>query len=359
MFDYIDGGADDEITMARNREAFLRWDLVPRVLRDVREVDLSTEILGTRISMPLICAPTGASRLFHHMGETAMARAVRDAGTIYTLSSVATRSIEDVAEVSDGPRWFQVYVWRDRAILRDFIDRARAAGYTALCLTVDVPVPGHRERDLRNGFAVPPRLRARNLLDALAHPRWLWHHLTSPRLSFRNVEGYAGTDAGMLSVMEYIARQFDLAVTWDDAARMIEAWQGPFVIKGILGVEDARRAAEIGASAIVVSNHGGRQLDGSPATLEVLPEIAEAVGDRVQVILDGGIRRGTDIIKALCLGARACMSGRALLYGLAAGGEAGAARALALLRAEMERDMRLLGCRSVAELGAGFLRRRD
>jgi len=358
IFDYIDGGADDELTLRRNSRDFLRYELVPRVLRNVEHADLGTEVLGTRIGFPVVCAPTGASRLFHHEGEAAVARAACEAGTIYSLSSVSTLSIEEVAAASVGPKWFQIYVWRDRAILKDFIARSREAGYRALCLTVDVPVPGNRERDLRNGLTVPPRLVLGTLLDTIRRPRWLWHYLRSPPIAFRNVTGYAGAATDMVSVMEYISRQFDPLVTWDEAAWMIEQWKGPFAIKGILSVEDAQRAVAAGATGIIVSNHGGRQLDHVPAPIEVLPEIVDAVGSRAEVILDGGVRRGTDVIKALALGARACMIGRPYLFGLAAGGEAGVKRALELLRSEIARDLQLLGCNSIAQLDRSYVRRR-
>lgn len=356
VFDYMDGGADDEVSVRRNPGGFLRYDLVPRVLRNVEHADLGTTVLGSAIRFPVICAPTGASRLFHHEGETAVARAAYSAGTIYSLSSVSTRSIEEIAALNDGPKWFQIYVWRDRAILKDFIARCRDAGYTALCLTVDVPVAGKRERDLHNGFTVPPRIGVRSISDALRRPSWLWRFLTSPRINFSNVQGHAGAVTSMASVMEYISRQLDPSVTWEDAAWMIEEWKGPFAIKGILDARDAERAVKIGATGIIVSNHGGRQLDHTPAPIEVLPEIAAAVNGRAEVILDGGIRRGTDVLKALALGAKACMIGRPYLYGLAAGGEAGVGRALEILRSELERDIKLLGCRSVAELDRTFVR---
>ena len=359
IFDYLDGGAEDEVTLRRNLRGFLRYDLVPRVLRNVEHVELGTTVLGSGIRFPIICAPTGASRLFHHEGETAMARAAHRAGTVYSLSSVSTRSIEEIAGLNDGPKWFQIYVWRDRAILKDFIARCRAAGYQALCLTVDVPAAGNRERDVRSGFSVPPRIGLRTIIDALRRPGWLWHFLTSPQINFSNVQGHAGAASGMVSVMEYISRQLDPSVTWEDAAWMIEEWKGPFAIKGILDARDAERAVKIGATGIIVSNHGGRQLDHAPAPIDVLPEIAAAVGGRADVILDGGVRRGTDVLKALALGAKACMIGRPYLYGLAAGGEAGVDRALEILRMELERDMKLLGCRAVSELDETCVRKRS
>jgi L-lactate dehydrogenase (cytochrome) len=356
IFDYLEGGADDEATLARNSSSFAALQLFPRVLRDVAHVDLSTEILGTRSALPLVLAPTGMSRLFHHQGEAAVARAAKTAGILYTLSSVATQSIEDVAAETDAAKWFQIYVWRDRGILRELIARCRAGGYTVLCLTVDVPAPGNRERDMRNGLTIPPTFTAATTFDALRRPYWLWHLLTSRRLTLGNVRGHVSADADVFSVIDYIRTQMDPSITWDDAAWMIREWNGPFAIKGILHPDDARRAVDIGATGIIVSNHGGRQLDQAPATFDVLPEIVSAAGGRAEVILDGGVRRGTDIIKALALGARACMIGRPYLYGLAAGGEAGVARAIGILRAELETGMKLLGCNAVRNLDAACVR---
>jgi L-lactate dehydrogenase (cytochrome) len=356
IFDYLDGAADDEVTLARNSAAFGCRELLPRVLRDVAQVDLSTEIMGTKCSLPLVLAPTGMSRLFHHEGEAAVARAAKAGGILYSLSSVSTFSIEEVAAVSDAPKWFQIYVWKDRGILRELIARCRAARYTALCLTVDVPAPGNRERDLRNGFTVPPTFSVGTALDALRRPYWLWQLLTSPRMTLGNVRGHVSADADVFSVIDYIRTQMDSSITWDDAAWMIREWNGPFAIKGILHPEDARRAMDIGATGIIVSNHGGRQLDHVPAPFEMLAEIVAAAGG-AQVILDGGVRRGTDILKALALGARACMIGRPYVYGLAAGGEAGVSRAIGILRAELETGMKLLGCNTLRELDASYLRR--
>ena len=356
VFDYMDGAAEDEVTLYRNQADFGRYELLPRFLVDVENVALSTRVLGADIDVPFILAPTGMSRLFHYTGECAVARAAQKAGTMYSLSSVATTSIEDVAGVSEGPKMLQLYVWRDRGILKDFIRRARASGYTALCLTVDLPRAGQRERDLKNGFTVPPQIRLSNILDTLVRPDWLWGFLTHPRMTLENVRDHAIAAENLFSVIDYTTAQFDPSLTWDDMAWMIREWGGPFAIKGILSVEDARRAAETGVSAVILSNHGGRQLDHAPSPISVLPGIVDALGDRVEIILDGGIRRGTDVIKALSLGARAVMIGRAYLFGLGAGGEAGVDRALQLLSAEITRNMMLVGCTSVTELSRKFVR---
>ncbi|MGE0385490.1 MAG: alpha-hydroxy acid oxidase [Gammaproteobacteria bacterium] len=357
MWHYLAGAADDERTLGRNTTAFADFDLVPRYLVDVAAIDTSVTVLGQRLELPIMIAPTGMSRLFHADGERAVARAARRAGTMYSLSTLGTTSIEDVAAVNDGPKCFQIYVMRERELTAELMDRCRAAGYSALCLTIDVPVAGNRERDLRTGMTLPPRLRLMSLADIALHPRWCLDYLTRPPLTLANVaHRIAEGTRTVSSVIQYIGSQFDPSVTWRDAAWMIQRWSGPFAIKGILSVDDARRAVEIGASAIVVSNHGGRQLDGAPAPFDALEAIVDAVGDRVEVILDGGIRRGTHVLKALALGARACMIGRGYLYGLGAGGEAGVDRALAILRQEIERDLRLVGCPRAADLDRRFLR---
>ena len=359
VFDYADGAAEDEVTARRNEAAFEDYDLLPRVLRDVSSVDLSTTVLGTPVSMPVLLAPTGMTRLFHHDGEAAAARAAHRAGVVYALSSLSTVSIEDLAEASDGPRWFQIYVWKDRELVREFFGRCRAAGYDALMLTADMPVLGQRERDLRNGMTIPPSLTLGSAFDAALHPSWWWNFLAKPRIGFANVadKGDAGRVA-LTALWTYINTQFDPSVTWDDLEWMIGEWNGAFAVKGILDPEDAARAASLGAQGIVVSNHGGRQLDHAPAALDALPAVVDAVAGRAEVILDGGVRRGADVAKALALGARACAIGRAYLYGIGAGGEQGVDRALELLRTELRRALALLGCPSVNDLGPEHVRRR-
>lgn len=356
IFDYLDGGADDEVTLRRNREAFSNYQLMPRTLRDVGQIDLSTSVLGQNIDLPILLSPTGQTCMFHHSGEAAVVRSAAKANTIYTLSSLSSTSIEAVAAASSGPKWFQIYVWRDRHITKEFIARCRDSGYHGLCLTVDLPVHGNRERDLRNGLTFPASLTARTAVDVLRHSAWLYHYLTGPKIELANVaasSNVAAVDQGDL--MDYVSRQFDPTVNWDDAAWMIEQWGGPFLIKGIVNAEDAKTAVEIGASGIIISNHGGRQLDFMPPTIDVLPDIARAVEGRAEILLDSGVRRGTDVIKALALGANAVMMGRPYLYALAAGGEAGVDRMFALLRAEITRDMALLGCAKISDLTSDFI----
>lgn len=355
MFHYIDGAAGDEWTMRQNTEAFDRYELVPRFLVDVSEIDLSTTVFGQKIAMPFFCAPTAMSRLFHHAGEAAVARAANRAGTMYSLSSISTASIEEAAEATDGPKLFQVYVFKDRGLNHEFIQRCKDAGYHALALTVDVPVAGNRERDLVTGMTIPPKLTLASLFNFAMHPRWVWNYFTNPPIELANVRDRIKGD--VTTLVSFFNDELDRTVSWDDAAWMIEEWGGPFAIKGILSVEDARRAAEVGASAVMVSNHGGRQLDSSPAPIEVLPEIVDAVGDRMEVILEGGVRRGVHVLKALALGATACSAGRPYLFGLGAGGEAGVDRALEILRTDIERDMRILGCRNVGEVDSSRIRR--
>jgi L-lactate dehydrogenase (cytochrome) len=352
-FDYLDGGAEDEVTLARNREAFDRWAFVPRTLVDVGKIDLTTRVLGQRLDLPLLLAPCGLAGLLHRDGEVAAARAAHRAGTVHVLSTMGSTSIEDLAGRTDGPLWYQIYVWRDRGLLRGFLERAREHGYRAVCLTVDSPVVGHRDRDLR-GNTDPPRVTVRTALDACRHPAWTLDLLRGPPLGLPNVLPGVTGDLGRLG--RRAAENYDPGVSWSDLEWMVQQWNGPFAIKGIQCAADAVRAVDCGVGAVIVSNHGGRQLDHAPASLEVLPEIVDAVGDRAEILLDSGVRRGSDVVKALALGARACLVGRAYLYGLAAGGEAGVARALSLLRAEIERVLALIGCSSPADLDPSWLR---
>lgn len=357
MFHYLDGGADDEWSLRRNTAAFDDYELMPHQLRDVSRIDLSTTLLGRRIDVPLILSPTGMSRLFHHEGEPAVARAAQELGTFYALSTVATTSIEDIAALGAGPWMYQIYVFRDRGLTREFVERCRAARYHALCLTVDTPLGGNRERDRVTGMTIPPRFTLASFASFALRPRWACNALRHRDFRMANVahrvDALATAD---LSIAEYVNGQFDRSVTWDDVAWLIDQWRGPFVIKGVQSVADARRAADLGASAIMISNHGGRQLEGAPAPVDCVAPIRDAIGNRLELIVDGGVRRGTHIIKALALGANACSIGRPYLYGLAAGGQRGVAHALAILRSELERSMALLGCTRVGGISREALR---
>jgi L-lactate dehydrogenase (cytochrome) len=299
------------------------------------------------------------SRLFHHTGEISVARAAAKSGTIYSLATTSSVSIEDVGRATDGPKMFQVYVFRDKELNRELIDRCKQAGYRAVCLTIDVPVLGNRERDLRTGMTIPPTFGPDSLLNFARHPVWVWNYFTHSQITAANVDHRIDRRIRNLRIIaSWVNTQYDPSVTWEQAEKMIEYWGGPFAIKGILSAGDAQRAVEIGATAVIVSNHGGRQLDGAVASFDVLGEIVEAIGGRAQVILDGGVRRGSHVIKALALGADACMVGRPYLYGLGAGGEQGVARALTILKAEIERVMRLIGCCRIEDVNREFIRSR-
>ena len=355
MFDFVDGAANDEVTATRNRTDFGELAIVPRMLVDVSDVALSTSVLGEPVAVPLLGAPMGLNGLVHHRGEAAIASAVHHAGSIYVLGAMASYTIEEVARESPGPSWFQMYIWRDRGLVRDLVERARAAGHLALVLTVDVPVAAARDRDRRNGFGLPPRVTMRSLAGGLVRPRWSAQFIRHPRMSAANVAGHGGGPDDPVGITEYISRQFDPSATWEDLSWFRELWSGPLVVKGILSPADAQLAVRLGADAIAVSNHGGRQLDHAPSTIRALPRVVEAVAGEAEVYLDGGVRRGSDILKALALGARACLVGRPLVYGLAAGGEAGAQRAVQILAAELRTAMGLAGCPSVAELDRSWV----
>lgn len=357
VFDYIDGGAEDELTMAANSAAYRRLTFSPRVLRDVSQVDISSSLLGRKLAYPLVLAPTGFTRIAHPEGELAVARAARRAGIPYTLSTLGTRSIEEVAEVGSDRLWFQVYTWRDRDLVADLIERAAHSGYEALCLTVDTAVLGSRERDVRRGFTLPPKIGLSTLIDGTIHPGWSWAFLTSEPIIFANVAGITsvGDGSDAISLAEYVGSQFDPALSWDDVEWFRDRWAGPLVVKGIQSVEDARIASDRGVDAIAISNHGGRQLDSAPATLDLLRSVAAAVGDRTEIICDGGVRRGSDIVKAIALGADAVMAGRPYLYGLGAAGEPGVDQVLTNFASEMRRTMALIGCTSVDDLGPEYI----
>jgi L-lactate dehydrogenase (cytochrome) len=357
IFHYIDGAADDEVTYRRNTDAFERCDLVPNVLAGVEEIDLTTEVMGQKLDMPFFLAPTAMQRLFHHDGERAVGAAAEKFGTLFGISSLGTVSIEEVGQSVTTPKMFQLYVHKDKALNFSLLDRCKAAGFEVLALTVDTIVGGNRERDLHTGFTTPMRLTPASLASFVRRPRWAFNYLTHERFELATLKDHVaeGTNVA-ISVADYFNKLMDQSMDWKTAEEIAGYWNGQFVLKGIMSVADARRAVEIGATAIMVSNHGGRQLDGSRSPFDQLAEIVDAVGDRIDVICDGGIRRGTHILKALSLGAKACSGGRAYLYALAAAGQPGVERALGLIHEELIRDMKLMGCRSVGELGRNNLR---
>jgi L-lactate dehydrogenase (cytochrome) len=355
VFDFVDGAAADEVTAGHNERDFGRIALRPKVLAGVPTIDLSTEVLGEQVAVPLFGAPTGLTGLVHYRGEAGIARAVHGAGSIYVHSAVASWSIEELAAEAPGPTWFQLYVFRDRGFCEELLARARAAGRRVLVLTADTAHLGPRERDLRNGFGIPPRLTLRSVGEGMLKPRWSVDFIRRPRMTVGNAAGRGGGPSDARSLVAYITSQFDPALTWDDLGWARETWGGPLVVKGILRPEDAVQAVRLGADAVIVSNHGGRQLDHAQSSIGALPAVVDAVGAEAEIYFDGGIRRGTDILKALALGARACLSGRALVYGLAAGGDAGAARAMKLLVDELRLSLALLGCPSVGQLDSSWL----
>jgi L-lactate dehydrogenase (cytochrome) len=351
MFHYIDGGADDEFSLRRNTDAFEKYQLMPRAMVDISQIDMRTKLFGKTLDWPVFMAPTGMNRLFHHDKELGAARAAAKAGTMYTLSTLATTSLEDVAKASDGPKMFQIYILKDRGLTTEFVERCKAAKYDALCLTVDMPVAGNRERDKLTGMTMPPRFGIKGLFNFAMHPAWSLNFLLNPNFMLANVAHRVDAlGAGAMSVIAYANSQFDRTVTWEDVAWLAKQWNGPLSIKGIVSAEDAKCARDAGATSIMISNHGGRQLDGAPAPIDCVAPMRDAIGDSMELIVDGGIRRGTHVIKALAMGANACSIGRGYLYALAAGGEAGVSRALTLMKAEVERDMALMGCANIASI---------
>ncbi len=344
-FDYTDGAADGEVSLRRARQAFADLTFHPGILRDVGSVDTSVEVLGERSELPFGIAPTGFTRMMQTEGEIAGATAAQAAGIPYTLSTMGTTSIEDVAAAAPhGRNWFQLYMWRDRERSMALVERARLAGYDTLLVTVDVPVAGNRLRDVRNGMTIPPALTLRTVLNALPRPAWWFDFLTTEPLAFASLDAWSGTVADLLDTM------FDPTVTFEDLAWITAQWPGRVVVKGVQSLADARRLADLGVDAVVLSNHGGRQLDRAPVPFHLLPDVVREVGSDVEVHLDTGIMSGQDVVAALAVGARFTLVGRAYLYGLMAGGRPGVDRAIAILRTEIERTLRLLGVRSVAEL---------
>jgi L-lactate dehydrogenase (cytochrome) len=359
VFHYLDGGADDELSLARNTEAFGDYELLPSQLSDVSNVDLRSTLFGQPVDWPVMIAPTGASKLFHGSGETAVARAAAKFGMVYSLSTLSTATIEDVAAASDGPKAFQLYIFKDRGLTDEWLKRCAETGYIALQLTVDTPVAGNRERDFVYGFGAPPRSRLRQVASFARYPGWLFRALVRKDLEMVNIT--SGSEAARNwkgGIRKYIDEQLERSLTWKDVEWLAGRWSGALVLKGVQTVEDCRKAAESGATAVMLSNHGGRQLESSPAPVDCIAAVADALRDRLEIICDGGIRRGNHVVKALALGAHACSIGRGYLFALAAGGQPGVERALTLLRAEVERTMALAGCNSVRNLGRSHVRRR-
>ena len=351
IFHYIDGGADDETTLKRNTNSFDDCDLIPNILRSVGEPDQSTTVFGRKIDMPIFLSPTAMQSLYHPDGDKASARAAEKFGTMYSMSTMASFSIEEIANISSGPKLFQLYIHKDKSFTDDLIDRCKRANFDGLCLTVDTLVAGNRERDHRTGFTTPPKFTLESIMNFAMRPGWLFRYFTNKKFELANIKHK--TDKGTniaKSVIDYVNEQYDPQMNWEDAEYCIKKWDGPFALKGVMSVEDAKRAVDIGCTAIIISNHGGRQLDGSRTPFDQLKAISDAVGDKVEIILDGGVRRGTHVLKALAAGATACSFGKAFLFSLGAGGQQGVERLLQNMHDEIRRNMILMGCKSVKEL---------
>ena len=359
IFNYIDGAAEDETTYRRNTLAFEDCDLVPNVLTGVAQVDLSVSVMGERLAMPFYCSPTALQRLFHYEGERAVARAVNKFGTMFGVSSLGTVSLEEIASNFSFPQVYQFYFHKDRDLNREMMTRAKQAGVEVMMLTVDSITGGNRERDLQTGFSIPLRLTLGGMMEFAIKPRWAIEYFTHERFRLPQLEEHVDMKGGAMSIGDYFTNMLDPAMNWSDVAQMVKQWNGKFCLKGIMSVDDARKAVDIGCAGIVVSNHGGRQLDGSRSGFDQLAEIVDAVGDKIDVLVDGGVHRGSHVLKALSLGAKAVGAGRYYLFALAAAGQAGVERALHLMRLELERDMRLMGCTSVSQLSRRNLRFRS
>jgi L-lactate dehydrogenase (cytochrome) len=356
IFNYIDGGADDEVTQQRNSDSFAACDLVPNVLRGVKDIDLSVTVMGQKLAMPLYCSPTALQRLFHHKGERAVAAAAAKHGTMFGVSSLGTVSLEELRKKHDTPQVYQFYFHKDRGLNSAMMQRAKEAGVEVMMLTVDSITGGNRERDLRTGFSIPFKLTLGGMLQFAIKPMWGINYVTHESFSLPQLDEHIDMDGGAMSIGRYFSEMLDPTMNWDDVAKMVQEWDGQFCLKGIMSVEDAKKAVEIGCTGIILSNHGGRQLDGSRAPFDQLKEIVDAVGDQIDVIMDSGVQRGSHVVKALALGAKAVGGGRCYLYPLAAAGQAGVERALSLMEAEIRRDMMLMGCQSVSELHEDMLR---
>ena len=356
IFHYIDGGADDEVTLRRNTSAFDDCDLVPNILTSVGKPDLSTTIFGRKIDMPIFLSPTAMQRLYHPDGDKASARAAEKFGTFYSMSTMANNSIEEISNISSGPKLFQLYVHKDKSITDDLLDRCKRSGFDGMCLTVDTLVAGNREKDHKTGFTTPPKLTLNSLLSFALRPSWVLKYLTNKKFELSNVK--KKTDKGTniaKSVIDYINEQYDPKMNWKDAEYCVKRWNGPFALKGVMSVDDAKRAIDIGCTAIMISNHGGRQLDGSRSPFDQIKAISDAVGDKLEIILDGGVRRGTHVLKALAAGAKACSFGKMFLFSLSAGGQQGVEHLLKMMHDEINRNMILMGCKNLSELNSSKL----
>ncbi len=356
IFNYIDGAADDELTYQRNWQSFDDCDLVPNVLRGVEDIDMSVTIMGHKLDMPIYCSPTALQRVFHHDGEYAVAAAAEKYGTMFGVSSLGTVSLRDVKARFKNPQAYQFYFHKDRGLNKAMLESAKEVGVDIMMLTVDTITGGNRERDLRTGFSIPFRLTPSALFEFMRKPMWGINYLTHEKFSLPQLDAHVDMSGGAVSIGKYFTEMLDPSMNWDDVAEMVKFWDGEFCLKGIMSVEDAKKAVDIGCTGIILSNHGGRQLDGSRSPFDQLAEIVDAVGDDIDVIMDSGIQRGTHVLKALSLGAKAVGGGRFYLYPLAAAGQPGVERALQLMREEIRRGMMLMGCRSVSELTRANLR---
>ena len=359
IFHYIDGAADDEVTYRRNTSAFEDCDLVPNVLAGVENIDMSVTVMGQKLDLPIFCSPTALQRLFHHDGERAVAKAAEKFGTMFGVSALGTVTLKEIGDIISTPKLFQFYFHKDRGLNDAMVERAQAANFSALALTVDTITGGNRERDLYTGFTSPPKLTLKSLLSFAIHPGWALNYFFGEAFELAELKDFVQQGSNVsVSIGDYFANMLDQSMSWSDAEALKTKWGGPFCLKGIMSVADAKKAVDIGADAIMISNHGGRQLDGSRSPFDQISEISDAVGDKIDVILDGGIRRGTHVLKAIAAGAKACSGGRMYLYSLAAAGQPGVEKALGNLKAEIQRDMKLLGVTSISQIDSNMLRYR-
>ena len=357
IFHYIDGAADDEITYRRNTSSFEDCDLVPNVLAGVENIDMSVSVMGQKLDLPIFCSPTALQRLFHHDGERAVAKAAEKFGTMFGVSALGTVTLKEIGDMISTPKLFQFYFHKDRGLNDAMVERAQAANFNALALTVDTITGGNRERDLYTGFTSPPKLTLKSLLSFGIHPGWALNYFFGEAFELAELKDFVQQGSNVsISIGDYFANMLDQSMSWSDAEALKAKWDGPFCLKGIMSVADAKKAVDIGADAIMISNHGGRQLDGSRSPFDQISEISDAVGDKIDVILDGGIRRGTHVLKAIAAGAKACSGGRMYLYSLAAAGQPGVEKALGNLKAEIQRDMKLLGVTSISQIDRSMLR---